>query len=83
MPAWRIAAALAIVGVAFPAIAEIPAADRKSGYDFMSRESRAMQDDDTANAGMLWVLDGETLWNRHVGAPKNPAPVAMATPAPA
>ena len=40
--------------------------DRKSGYDFMARETRAMQDDDTANAGMLWVLDGETLWNRDV-----------------
>ena len=36
MPAWRIAAALAIVGAAFPAIAEIPTAERKSGYDFMS-----------------------------------------------
>jgi sulfur-oxidizing protein SoxA len=67
MRAWRIAAALAIVGVTFPAIAEIPTAERKSGYDFMGRESRAMQDDDTANAGMLWVLDGETLWNRHAG----------------
>ena len=21
-----------------------------------------MQDDDTANPGMLWVLDGEALW---------------------
>ena len=27
--------------------------ERKSGYDFMARETRAMQDDDTANAGML------------------------------
>jgi len=26
-----------------------------------------MQDDDTANPGMLWVLDGEALWNRKVG----------------
>jgi sulfur-oxidizing protein SoxA len=53
-----------IVGITLPAIAEIPLAERKSGYDFMSRETRAMQDDDTANAGMLWVLDGEALWNR-------------------
>lgn len=36
--------------------------DRRSGYEFMSRETRAMQDDDTANPAMLWVLDGETLW---------------------
>jgi sulfur-oxidizing protein SoxA len=26
-----------------------------------------MQDDDTANPGMLWVLEGETLWNRKTG----------------
>src|SRR5262245_7815993 len=52
----------------FPALAaDIPLAERKSGYDFMGRETRAMQDDDTANPGMLWVLDGETLWNRKAG----------------
>ena len=47
--------------------ADIPLADRKSGYEFMGRETRAMQDDDTANPGMLWVLDGEDLWNRKDG----------------
>ena len=47
--------------------AEIPTADRRSGYDFMSRETRAMQDDDTANPGMLWVLDGGALWTRKTG----------------
>jgi sulfur-oxidizing protein SoxA len=34
----------------------------------MSRETRAMQDDDAGNPGMLWVLDGETLWKRKAGA---------------
>jgi L-cysteine S-thiosulfotransferase len=48
--------------------AEIPLADRKSGYEVMGREIRAMQDDDTANPGMLWVLDGEALWARKDGA---------------
>src|SRR5438132_784820 len=33
----------------------------------MSRETRAMQDDDTANPGMLWVLEGESLWNKKTG----------------
>ena len=47
--------------------AEIPRADRRSGYDFMSRETRAMQDDDTANPGMLWVLEGGALWTRKTG----------------
>jgi len=50
--------------------AEIPLAERKSGYEFMGRETRAMQDDDTVNPGMLWVLDGATAWNRKVG-PEN------------
>ena len=48
--------------------AEIPLADRKSGYEFMGREIRTMQDDDTTNPAMLWVLDGEALWKRKDGA---------------
>jgi len=47
--------------------AGIALAERRSGYDLMSRETRAMQDDDAANPGMLWVLDGETLWNSKPG----------------
>ena len=47
---------------------EIPPSERLSGYDLMSRETRAMQDDDATNPGMLWVLDGEVLWNRKAGA---------------
>jgi len=46
---------------------EIPRADRRSGSDFMSRETRAMQDDDPANPGMLWVLEGGALWTRKTG----------------
>jgi L-cysteine S-thiosulfotransferase len=48
--------------------AEIPLSERKSGYDLMGPQTRAMQDDDTANPGMFWVLDGETLWKRKAGA---------------
>src|SRR4029079_14553640 len=48
--------------------AEIPHGERRSGHSFMKPETRAMQDDDTANPGMLWVLDGETLWKRKAGA---------------
>jgi sulfur-oxidizing protein SoxA len=59
----------AILGRALPAFAaDIPLAERKSSSEFMSRETRAMQDDDTANPGMLWVLDGEALWNTKSGA---------------
>jgi sulfur-oxidizing protein SoxA len=42
--------------------------DRRSGFDFMSPETRAMQRDDTANPGMLWVGDGEALWREKAGA---------------
>jgi sulfur-oxidizing protein SoxA len=49
------------------AAAEAPPAGRRSGYEFMSRETRAMQDDDATNPGMLWVLEGESLWNRRAG----------------
>jgi sulfur-oxidizing protein SoxA len=58
---------LCAFGLAAPARAEIPLSERKSGYEFMSRETRAMQDDDTTNPGMLWVLDGEALWKRKAG----------------
>ncbi len=56
---------LALAASAFAA--EIPRADRRSGSDFMSRETRAMQDDDPANPGMLWVLEGGALWTRKTG----------------
>jgi len=49
------------------AFAEILLTERRSSYDFLGRESRAMQDDDTANPGMLWVLDGEALWHAKAG----------------
>ncbi|HEX6211870.1 MAG TPA: sulfur oxidation c-type cytochrome SoxA [Methylomirabilota bacterium] len=58
------ALAIAVTAVA----GEIPPAERRSGYDFMGRETRAMQDDDTANPGMLWVLEGGALWARTTGA---------------
>lgn len=48
--------------------AEIPSDQRRSGFSFMAPDSQAMQNDDTANPGMLWVLDGEALWNRKEGA---------------
>ncbi|HZD28448.1 MAG TPA: sulfur oxidation c-type cytochrome SoxA [Xanthobacteraceae bacterium] len=57
-----------VLASAAASTAEIPLAERKSGYEFMARETRAMQDDDTANPAMLWVLDGETLWQRKEGS---------------
>ncbi|MGP0093962.1 MAG: sulfur oxidation c-type cytochrome SoxA [Xanthobacteraceae bacterium] len=57
---------LAMVTVSVLA-AEIAPDERRSGYAEMGPQTRAMQDDDTANPGMLWVLDGEALWARSPG----------------
>jgi L-cysteine S-thiosulfotransferase len=48
--------------------ADIPLDQRHSDSDFVSADTRAMQNDDTANPAMLVVLDGETLWNTKAGA---------------
>ncbi|HTC96940.1 MAG TPA: sulfur oxidation c-type cytochrome SoxA, partial [Bradyrhizobium sp.] len=62
-PSYAIALALLLLcGSSFAA--EIPGGERRSGYSFMGPDTRAMQDDDTSNPGMLFVLDGEALWNK-------------------
>ncbi len=70
--------------VASWANAEIPLDQRKSGADFMSAATRAMQDDDTANPAMLSTLDGESLWHEKAGGAQTscgdchgPAPQSM------
>ena len=45
-----------------------PISERKSGFEFMSPESQATQQDDFSNPGMLWVAEGEALWNVKAGA---------------
>ncbi len=47
--------------------AEIPLEQRKSGAQFMSPATRAMQADDMANPAMLATLDGESLWQEKAG----------------
>ena len=67
MKRGAVIALLAIWSGGAATAAEIPLSERKSGYEFMGGEARAMQDDDTANPAMLWVLDGEALWSRKQG----------------
>ncbi len=43
---------------------------RRSGFDFMSPSTQAMQRDDALNPGMLWVLEGEAAWAQPVGPDK-------------
>ena len=67
--ACTIVAVLLLIAAVSPLPAsEIPQAERRSGFSFMAPETQAMQNDDTANPGMLWVLDGEQLWKARNGA---------------
>lgn len=53
-----------LLGCATPA----PAPDtRRSGFDFMSEQTRAMQRDDSANPAMLSVQEGQALWGTAMG----------------
>jgi L-cysteine S-thiosulfotransferase len=63
-----IALAVALMTIASALNADIPLAKRRSSYDQMSATTRAMQDDDTSNPGMLWVLDGEAFWRAKAGS---------------
>ncbi|MBS7542515.1 sulfur oxidation c-type cytochrome SoxA [Ancylobacter oerskovii] len=47
---------------------EIPPSERRSGTNFMSAETQAIQADDGSNPGMLWVLQGGSLWDEPAGA---------------
>jgi sulfur-oxidizing protein SoxA len=47
--------------------AEIQPDPRRSGFEFMSPATQAMQRDDTLNPAMLWVKQGEDLWQRSAG----------------
>jgi sulfur-oxidizing protein SoxA len=71
-----VAALLIAAGLAASPVpaSEIAPAERRSGVSFMAPDTKAIQNDDTANPGMLWVLDGEALWNDHA----NPAGKACA-----
>ncbi|MDR6952526.1 sulfur-oxidizing protein SoxA [Ancylobacter sp. 3268] len=58
-----------LIARAAPAPADgISPAERRSGRDFMAPETQAMQSDDASNPGMLWVLQGEALWEQKAGA---------------
>jgi sulfur-oxidizing protein SoxA len=59
---------LALVFVASYAAAQVGADKRRSGYQDMGEALQKMQDDDTANPGMLFVQLGGQLWAKTAGA---------------
>ncbi|NYE64084.1 sulfur-oxidizing protein SoxA [Duganella sp. 1224] len=53
-----------LLALAMVAASALAADERRSGADFMSAATQAMQGDDAQNPGMLWVASGETEWNK-------------------
>lgn len=62
------AAGLAALGLPLAVWGEIAPAEKRSDSVLLSPETRAVQADDTANPGMLAVLEGEDLWRAKAGA---------------
>ena len=74
---WKLAAgalgAAAIVGTLVTnAVAQewgkYQVENRRSGYTYMTDETRAVQNDDFENPGMLWVENGQGLWGEVMGS---------------
>ena len=59
---------LLVVFAASYALAQGAADKRRSGYQDMGEALQKMQDDNTANPGMLFVQLGEQLWSKPAGA---------------
>lgn len=74
---WRTiapgAAVLAVVMIADIGVAKAAdwgpyqVEDRRSGFTYMTDETRAIQVDNFQNPGMLWVEDGAALWSKVEG----------------
>jgi|KBSSwiStaDraftv2_1062776.scaffolds.fasta_scaffold320559_2 sulfur-oxidizing protein SoxA len=67
---WRNLAVLIACGAGVALAQEriLPLTALRSGASFAGADVRAMQEDDVANPGMLWVERGEKLWNAPLGA---------------
>ena len=61
-----LAASLAAIGTLARA-SDLAPGKQRSSYQDMAPATRSMQDADTDNPAMLWVLDGEALWRTKAG----------------
>ncbi len=50
-----------------PLAAQVPEAQRRSGFEFMSPQIQAMQREDSQNPALLWVQQGAALWQTPAG----------------
>ena len=55
---------LVVLSLCLSAATALAQDDRKSGYEYMSRQTQAMQDDEATGPAVLALLDGEALWKR-------------------
>lgn len=67
MNAGAALAVVAVLAVARGALAADPADARRSGFEYMTPATQAMQRDDRENPAMLAVADGEAAWGRASG----------------
>jgi L-cysteine S-thiosulfotransferase len=65
---WAIGAGSASLVAASLVLAQPAPDQRRSSYHDMGPSLQRMQDDETANPGMLFVMSGATLWGKPVGA---------------
>jgi sulfur-oxidizing protein SoxA len=64
---WGLAAIIAAFVCSMVVAWGIEDGDRRSGFDFMTPQTQALQADDMSNPGMLWVQQGEQLWQKPEG----------------
>lgn len=65
--AWAVVAALCWGCAVTGDVGDAPPASRRSGFEFMSAQTQAMQRDDSLNPAMLWLREGEALWSAKAG----------------
>jgi sulfur-oxidizing protein SoxA len=73
----KLVLSLLILILPLAAAAEIPPQKRLSGYQFMSPDTRALQDDDATGPAVFALLDGEALWNSNCTGCHGAASVGM------
>jgi sulfur-oxidizing protein SoxA len=64
---WGFAGIVGALACSMVPAAGIEDGEQRSGFDFMTPQTQALQADDMANPGMLWVLQGEQLWHQAEG----------------
>ena len=67
-PAARFAGIALVAVLLGGAGAQVSPPNQAPDSDSLGPQTRAMQQEDDLNPGMLWVLDGEELWDRPAGA---------------